>query len=223
MNPFALSIAFKGARSAAKYFRTLDDDRKRQIYNSLVDAVNKEGDSAGEKLGNLYDVARREAGVLTRDSHDRLDRHRAQFLASAPERAEQRLALKQEALDAKKKSKGSAGKVAGTLFGLTAAAAAGWAAWEFLLKDKLADGAKKQESASYTRVSPRTETDSRGGTTLVYSTRTEDDRENREAEHGSAGPLGEEPAVRDEQLLSSIDEQLTTLNTLDDDQRGATR
>ena len=35
--------------------------------------------------------------------------------------------------------------------------------------------------------------------------------------------LGEEPAERDEQLLSSIDEQLTTLDTLDDDQRDATR
>ena len=56
---------------------------------------------------------------------------------------------------------------------------------------------------------------STGTATLVYSTTTEDDR--------GAGPLGEEPAVRDEELLSSIDEQLSTLDTLDDDQRDATR
>lgn len=215
MNPFAISLAYKGARSALKYFRTLDDEKKREIYDSVVEAVNKDSDSAGEKFGNLYDVARREAGALTRDSHDRLDRHRAQFAAAAPERAERRLALKQEAKDAKRKSKGSAGAVIGTAFGVAAAAAAGWAAWEFLLKDKLA-GNKK--SVSYTHVAPRQETNARGETTLVYSTRTEDDRA-----AGSAVPLGEEPAVRDEKLLSSIDEQLTTLDTLDDDQRDATR
>ena len=33
------------------------------------------------------------------------------------------------------------------------------------------------------------------------------------------GPLSEEPAERDEELLGSIDEQLSTLDTLDDAQR----
>ncbi|EEI16420.1 hypothetical protein [Corynebacterium lipophiloflavum] len=216
MNPFTIRLAFKGARSAMNYYRKLDDEKKRDIYDSVVDAVKK--DKIDDKLDGLYNVARREAGALTRDSHDRLDRHRAQFAAAAPERAERRLALKQEAKDAKKKSKGSAGSVIATVLGVGAATAAGWAAWEFFLKDKFTGGETK--NVTYTRVEPREETSPSGETTLVYSSRTEDDREKTA---GSAGPLGEEPAERDEQLLSSIDEQLTTLDTLDDDERDATR
>ncbi|QPK83284.1 hypothetical protein G7Y29_00120 [Corynebacterium qintianiae] len=213
MNPFTIRLAFKGARSAINYFRKLDDDKQREIYDSVLEAIKKEDP---EKLNDAYNAARREAGALTRDSHNRLDRHRAAFAAAAPTRAERRKALKQEAKDAKKKSK--AGSVFGRLLGLAAAGAAGWAVWEFLLKDKLEQ--EKKETVTY-RVKPREETDARGETTLVYSSRTEDDRDGRET--GTVGPLGEEPAERDEELLSSIDEQLTSLDTLDDDQRDATR
>lgn len=222
MNPFALNLAFKGARSAISYFRRLDDDKQREIYDSVVEAL-KEGkvddvsDLANiDELEGVFDAARREAGDLTRDAHDRLDRRRAAFAAAAPSREVRRKALKQEAKDAKKKSKGNAGSIVATVLGVAAAGAAAWAAWEFFLKDKLSGG---KHAATYTRVAPREEKDSQGETTLVYSTRTEDD--SRAA--GSAGPLGEEPAERDEELLGSIDRQLNTLNTLDDDQRRSTR
>ncbi|SDM03019.1 hypothetical protein SAMN04488535_1634 [Corynebacterium mycetoides] len=210
MNPFTIRLAFRGARAALDYFRQLDDAKQREIYDSVVESIKK--DDIPDNLDDLYDAARREAGELTRDSHNRLDRHRAAFAAAAPTREERRAALKQEAKDAKKKN--SKGGAVATLLGVGAAGAAGWALWEFLLKDKLAGG-KKKEAVTYTRVAPREETDARGNATLVYSTRTEDER--------PAGPLGEEPAERDEELLSSIDEQLTTLETLDDDQRDATR
>ena len=210
MNPFTIRLAYKGARSAMNYYRKLDDEKKREIYDSVVDAVKK--DKVDDKLDGLYDVARREAGILTRDSHDRLDRHRAQFAAAAPERAERRKALKKQAKESKKKSKRSPLKA---ILGIGAAVAAAWATWEFWLKGKVTGADKKD--ITYTHVAPRKETSPSGKTTLVYSTRTEDDREK------AAGPLGEEPAERDEQLLSSIDEQLTTLDTLDDDQRDATR
>ena len=95
-----------------------------------------------------------------------------------------------------------------------------------------------RQAGSDTRPAPtRTETDEKGNSTLVYSTTTEtagtasgaratndpdNDMRPKADMHGSAGPLGEEPAERDEELLTSIDEQLTTLDTLEDSQREVT-
>ena len=115
-----------------------------------------------------------------------------------------------------------------SVLGIAGAAAAGWAVWEYWLKDKLS-GDSSTTTKRTTAAPTRTETNSRGTSTLVYSTRTEDAKGTSvrselrpDADMRGAGPLGEEPAERDEELLASIDEQLTTLDALDDDQREAT-
>ncbi|WP_291314488.1 hypothetical protein [Corynebacterium sp. UBA2622] len=224
MNPTTLRLALRGATGAYNYFRKLDDEKQRDIYDAVVEAIKNDevddlNDLAGiDELEELYGAARAQAGDVPRASHARLDRRRAAFAAAAPDRAERRALLKAEAKDTKPRKKGR-NSGAGRAIGLLAAAAAtggiAWAVYTFLLKDRL----DKKDTVTYRPMAPREETDSRGNTTLVYSTATEDDRE---ARAGSAGPLAEEPAVRDEELLSSIDSQLSTLDALDDDQRRAT-
>lgn len=247
MNLSTLSLAVKGANSALNYLRDNGKKKEREIYDSLLEAV-REGnlddlaDNANQdELEELFSTARREAGDVTRDIHDRLDRRRAAFAAAAPDRKARHEALKHDLRFQEEKKGSGAGKVIGTVLGIAGAAAASWAVWEFWLKDKL----NENSSETTKRTSPaptRTETDSRGTSTLVYSTRTEDAREDARENakattvrnepgnelrpnadmRGAAGPLGEEPAERDEELLASIDEQLTTLDALDDDQREGT-
>lgn len=245
MNLNTLRMALAGAGTTLGYLRNSRGKKKREVYDTLLEAV-REGrieDLADETnlddLEGLFSTARLEAGDVTRDIHDRLDRRRAAFAAAAPDRKARRDALSFLEDDRKKgkKSKGSnAGKVIGTLLGLAGAAAAGWAAWEYWLKDKLAAGGNepsaKTTTKTYAPAPTRTETDGRGTSTLVYSTRTADAQAGTADAQagtagttgtaGTAGPLGEEPAERDEELLASIDEQLTTLDTLDDDQREGT-
>lgn len=242
MNLSTLSLAVKGANSALNYLRDNGKKKEREIYDSLLEAV-REGnlddlaDNANQdELEELFSTARREAGDVTRDIHNRLDRRRAAFAAAAPDRKARQEALKHDLRFQEEKKGSGAGKVLGTVLGIAGAAAASWAVWEFWLKDRL----NEDSSETTKRTSPaptRTETDSRGSSTLVYSTRAEDEtdetagtvrnepdndmRPNADM-RGAAGPLGEEPAQRDEELLASIDEQLTTLDALDDDQREAT-
>ena len=250
MKSTMLRLALTGATGAYNYYRNMDNRKQREMYDALLDAL-REGKlgEVSEELGiddleDLYGRARAHAGDLTRDAHDRLDRRRAAFAAAAPDRKARREALKHEAQQLKKsgiagvtskkgtkaKKKGRAGKTFGTILGAAAAATAAWAAWEFWLSDKL--GAT---STSTTRSTAKTETqtDKGGNATLVYSTdsaagstiaahSTDNDLRPQADMRGAAGPLGEDPAERDEELLSSIDSQLSTLDTLDDNQREVT-
>lgn len=235
MNLNTLRMALAGAGTTLGYLRNSRDKKKREVYNTLLEAV-REGrieDLADETnlddLEDLFSTARLEAGDVTRDVHDRLDRRRAAFAAAAPDRKSRRDALSFLEDDRKKGKKGkgsNAGKAIGTLLGLAGAAAAGWAAWEYWLKDKLAAGGNEPSAKTTTKTHApaptRTETDGHGTSTLVYSTRRANAQAGAADAASSAGPLGEEPAERDEKLLASIDEQLTTLDTLDDDQREGT-
>lgn len=239
MNLTTVRIALRGAGAAFDYFRKLDDEKQRAMYDAVVDAIkNDEVHSVSDlanlpdiadsrELSKLYDAARSEAGAVTRASHDRLDRRRAAFAAAALQRKARRDALKEElknipvvkkAEEAKKKKdrRKRATGVAAAVAGLAALGGAAWALYTFVLTDKLKDR-PDTPAADAQRTGTGTGT---GTSTLVYSTSTEDDLARRE---GSAGPLAEEPAQRDEELLSSIDEQLSTLSTmdtLDEDQRG---
>ncbi|OFT84002.1 hypothetical protein [Corynebacterium sp. HMSC29G08] len=229
MNSTLLRLAVRGATDAYNYLRNSADKREREVYDALLEAVkNGRIGEVTEKanidqLETLFSNARAEAGDVTRDIHDRLDRRRAAFAAAAPDRKARREALGGAAVGkkgkpAKKKSK--AGKVVGGLLGTAGLAAAGWALWEFVLAEKLDQQAAGKPA--YTPEPTRTETGTAGTATLVYSTRTEDDYGKDDYGKHAAGPLGEDPAERDEELLASIDEQLTTLDALDDDQREAT-
>lgn len=177
MNLKTVGLVATGANQALKYLRQQGDKRERDIYQSLLDNL-KDGDldNLHEKLNTseleeLYGSARAHAGDLTRDAHDRLDRRRAAFAEAAPSRKERQELLRAHAKDAKKK-KGGFGKVVKTTLGTAALAGGAWAAWEFFLKDKLSgDNTAKTSHPAPTR----TETDRRGNSTIVYSTRTEDD------------------------------------------------
>ncbi|QYH18981.1 hypothetical protein JKI95_06590 [Corynebacterium aquatimens] len=257
MNRLAIALALKGANSAFNWYR--DQDRKHQgdVYDALLSAV-KDGKiqdlgkgASIDDIEEFFDKARAEAGELTRDAHERLDRRRAAFAAAAPDRKARQAALKAQAKAYEKESKNGAGKFIGTALGVAGAAAAAWAVWEYWLSDIVEEktsGSKSGSASSsgsskkvtVTKPAPsRTETDAAGKSTLVYSTRSEDgaagtgaagtahttrlaDDPNNEMRPKVAGPLGEEPAERDEALLTSIDDQLSTLDTLEDDQRQAT-
>ncbi|OHR18192.1 hypothetical protein [Corynebacterium sp. HMSC034A01] len=215
MNLKNIGFAAAFVNQAWKYLRDQNDKRERDIYQSLLDNL-KDGklDDIHEKfdmdeLQELYGAARAQAGEITRDAHDRLDRRRKQFEAAAPSRKERQEFLEKHAKsakkNAKKKKKGGVGKVIGTTLGTAALAGGAWAAWEFFLKDKLAG--ENEPAKTYRPAPTRTETDNRGSSTLVYSTRTEDDLE-ATATTNSTEDLG--------------GEGLTTLDTLADNQRKAT-
>ncbi|MDY5785132.1 hypothetical protein [Corynebacterium sp.] len=220
MNLMTARLALSAAGSALGYFRSLDDKKQREVYDAIVDAIKNDDIDSIEDLADVpelegvYNAARAEAGDITRSSRARLARRRTEFDASAPLREARIKQLKAEA----KANRGNSGaaKAAAILAGAAALGGIGWAVYTFLVKDRLGTN----DDITFRPMAPRTETDERGNATLVYSTTTEDDRE---ARVGSAGPLGEEPAERDEELLSSIDAQLSTLDTLDDDQRRGTR
>lgn len=231
MNPM-IKLALKGATGAYASYRNSNRKRESDIYDSLLDNLRKGNldnlhkDANLDDLEDVIDSARLEAGEITRDLHDSLDRRRAAFAAAAPDREARRQALKQDAKARKKKnSSGGAGKAIGIVLGLAGTAFGAWAAWEYWLSDKLAE--KDQQTPAKKTTTVKTETAKPAGSSkLVYSTTTEDANNEMRPKAdlgGSAGPLGEEPAVRDEELLSSIDEQLTTLDALDDDQREATQ
>ena len=219
MNLKNIGFAAAIANQAWKYLRDQNDKRERDIYQSLLDNL-KDGklDDIHEKfdadqLQELYGAARAQAGEITRDAHDRLDRRRKQFADAAPSRKERQEFLEKHAKSAKKnvkkKKKGGFGKVVGATLGTAALAGGAWAAWEFFLKDKLAG--EDEPAKTYRPAPTRTETQPRGSSTIVYSTRTEDDRE------------GEGQLLTDATISQDLGgEGLTTLDTLADDQRKAT-
>ena len=186
MNPAMIPLVFKGANSAYKYFRSQNDERERDLYASLLDGLkDNDLDDLHDKLDldeleELYGTARAHAGDVTRSLHDNLDRRRAAFLAALPE------------LEDVEEDKGSTfGTIVKWTLGLGAVAAGGWALWNYWLEDKL-----NSEDEDKKDVPTRTTTDTRGNSTIVYSSRTEDNREAAREDRGAEG--------------------LTTLDTLDD-------
>lgn len=221
MNLKNFGLVAAGANQALKYLREQNDKRERNIYDSLLENL-KEGnlDDLHDKLDidelqELYGAARAQAGEITRDAHDRLDRRRAAFTAAAPSRKE-RQELLRKASKEKKKKKGGVGKVVGTTLGTAALAGCAWAAWEFFLKDKLAGD--DEPVKAYRPAPTRTETDGQGSTTVVYSTRTEDDLKG-----GTSRIVSTSSTSTDYDNGTDLGgEGLTTLDTLADDQRKAT-
>ena len=216
MNPAMIPMLLKGANTAYKYLRSRDDERERDIYASLLDGLKSgDHDDIHEKLDvpeleRAYGAARANAGDITRDLHDRLDRRRASYAATAPAREAYRKELLKEAEAKKKEGSSTFGTIVKWTLGLGAVAGGAYALWEFLLKDKFGND---EPAKTYTAAPTRTETDREGNATLVYSTRTEDEREAADQQAPEPGDTGRRDLGR---------EGLSTLDTLDDDQRDAT-
>ena len=228
MNPFTLRLLFTGAADAAKYFREQGDKRKRETYDALLAALEDRNITDADELEQLYDAARTQAGELTRAAHARLDKRRAAFNAALPGREAQRTAWRAEAKAHKKKARGKGRTVAAGLLGAGALAGAGWALWEFWLKDKFEDAEPEIDLTDVARS---------GEAKLVYSTSTENEGvyapdADTYGEHAakpaetaeSAEPTGlTADATNATGSAGSDGETLSTLDTLDDSQRKGTK
>lgn len=205
MNLKTVGIAYTIANQAVKYFRDQNDKRERDIYDSLLENL-KSGDLEDihenldhDQLEELFGTARAQAGDITRQAHERLDRRRAAFNADAPLRKQRIDFLEAHAKEKKNEGRSVLGTIGAVIKWSTLAAVAGggaWAAWEFWLKDKFSDD------------EPETPQRPAGTSTLVYSSRTEDEGSRDDDTTGKHA--------------LSTDDELTTLDTLDDDQRRAT-
>lgn len=197
MNLKTIGMAYAIANQGVKYLRDQNDKRERDIYQSLIDTL-KDGNLSDltdtfdrDQLQELYGAARAEAGEITRKAHERLDRRRAAFDADAPLRAAQLAFLKDHAKEKKDEGRSVLGTIGSVIkWSTLSAVAAGsaWAAWEFFLKEKIAE-LRDDSPADLDLVSVaeggagRAGGAGAGGTsTLVYSTTTEDDREARSAD-----------------------------------------
>ncbi|WP_288750162.1 hypothetical protein [uncultured Corynebacterium sp.] len=194
MNLRTIGMAYALANQGLKYFRDQNDKRERDIYQSLIDTL-KDGDLSDltdkfdrDQLQELYGAARAEAGEITRQAHERLDRRRAAFDADAPLRAAQLAFLKDHAKEKKDEGRSVLGTIGSVIkWSTLSAVAAGsaWAAWEFFLKEKIAE-LRDDSPADLDLVSVAEGGAGRAGgagtSTLVYSTSTEDDREARSAD-----------------------------------------
>ncbi|AIJ32544.1 MULTISPECIES: hypothetical protein [Corynebacterium] len=229
MNPFTLRLLFTGAADAAKYFREQGDKRKRETYDALLAALEDRNITDADELEQLYDAARTQAGELTRAAHARLDKRRAAFNAALPGREAQRTAWRAEAKAHKKKARGKGRTVAAGLLGAGALAGAGWALWEFWLKDKLEDAEPEIDLTDVARS---------GEAKLVYSTSTENEGvfapdADTYGEHAAVPPTepaeGADSAQATGLTADAADaavpdgETLSTLDTLDDSQRKGTK
>lgn len=201
MNPALIPLLWKGANTAFGYLKSRGDERERDIYSALIDGLKNDNlDDIHDKLDaseleRAYGAARANAGDITRDLHDRLDARRSDFAATAPARKAYREELLKEAKSKKKDGKGfgaKLGKALGVTAGLGAAAAGAWALYQYLTREE-----REDPTADYVPAG--------GSSKLVYSTTTEDNQE--------LGDSGERDLGR---------EGLSTLDTLDDDQRDAT-
>lgn len=241
MNLRNIRLAAKVANHFYGQYRGLNDAQKRNVYEAVrvlanpshgidIDDLDEDDLDALDELDeSQFSEARREAGELTRAAHARLDRQRRLFDS---ERLSKQVAKKAEK-KAKQRKRAKQAKGIGAATGiLTLLAAIGGAVWYFFLREEekpaprkdhrpvKQTGEKKNADGSVTRIystATAAKNGKKNGTEKIATgNRIEDETA------GSHGPLSEEPAERDEELLSSIDQQLSTLDTLDDDQREAT-
>ncbi|MCQ4622988.1 hypothetical protein [Corynebacterium sp. CCUG 70398] len=223
MNLRNIRLAMKVANHFYGQYRDLNQAEKRNVYEAVRVLANpSRGVDADdlEDIDNVDDIidesrfseARREAGDITRAAHARLDRRRAQFDSDQLGKR----VLKKAEKTAKKNKRKKQAKGMGAATGILALLAAiGGAVWYFFLREEPKQAPRKDHRP----VKKTDEQQGQGADKIGTGNRVEDEAAGA---HSAHGPLSEEPAQRDEELLSSIDEQLSTLDTLDDDQRNAT-
>lgn len=206
MNLRKIRIASAVAGTLFSRYRDLNNEQKRDVYEAVRLMARGNNEENEEDTSN-YSDARRQAGDVTRSAHARLDRRRALFEAEQLSKKEKKQAAK--ALKKQKKSGRAKGIGLGALIlSLLAAIAGGIYYFVFGNDSKPAKKAPQKPAPKPAQAKP-----------TVQPTQPPTMGSTRVAATKDHGPLSEEPAERDEALLSSIDEQLSTLDTLDDAQR----
>ena len=217
MNPTTLNLAFKTASNLWSQFNNYREEKSREAYTALEEAAQK----MDERDNGTFAEPRRQAGAVTRAAHSRLERALEEFndyredaterLNDAKEEATKKAkkARKQAKKDSqkaqknlkkksakvakkqKKNKKSSKGWIFAGIIALLSAAAGGVYYW-LRSNDKPSQTPPRVDDfQSDSHTAPES--------TLVYTSTSENDTQS---------DLVEEGAVRDEELLGSIDEQL---------------
>lgn len=219
MNPTTLNVAFKTASNLWSQFNNYREEKSREAYTALEEAAQK----MDERDKGTFAEPRRQAGAVTRAAHSRLERALEEFndyredaterLNDAKEEATKKAkkARKQAKKDSqkaqknlKKKSakvakkqkknknkKSSKGWIFAGIIALLSAAAGGAYYWLRSNNKPSQTPPRVDDFQSDSHTAPES--------TLVYTSTSENDTQS---------DLVEEGAVRDEELLGSIDEQL---------------
>ena len=117
MNLRTIGMAYKAASLLYGRYRDMNDEQQRDVYEAMRALARPA--SVNEK-GEPFDVARLQAGELTRVAHDRLDARRAEFRQAQ---------LEKEAKKAERKKKGGTVRKLGLLAGIAGAV------WYFFFRD----------------------------------------------------------------------------------------
>ncbi|WIM67721.1 hypothetical protein QP027_11690 [Corynebacterium breve] len=204
MNTALLKQGFSLARDIFDRVNEYREEKQREAYEVLREAAEQVNvDELKGRGTELFDDTRREAGALTQAAHRRLDQARAELTDRAQQTGKQVDSAKTRMVDrvtgkeAKRQARKKRTRRALTTTGIIAllAAIAGAVYYFFF-----GPGKKAEPDTAPPRVE---EHSGEKEANLVYSTSTDGG--------SAAGPLSEEPAERDEELLTSIDEQLATL------------
>lgn len=202
MNPATLKMALSAATTLRGRVKDYREEKAREAYDLLSEATsNIDFDELKDRSATLLDDSRREAGNVTQAARARLEKAREDLesrRADVEKKAGKSLTKAKKNLPSQKQAAAAKRRkgwgVAGGLALL--AALAGGAYYWFIQREQGQESVppRVEDFSDIEEKEPETES------TLVYSTTTPTD--------ASAGPLGEDPAERDEELLGSLDEQL---------------
>lgn len=222
MNLRSIRIASAVAGTLFNRYRDLNNEQKRDVYEAVRLMARGDNDETDEDTSN-FSAARLQAGDVTRAAHARLDRRRALFeqdQLDKKEKKELEKALKKQKKNKQGKKSGKSGKsgngiALGALI-LTLLAAIAGGVYYFIFGTDSPAAKKASAKKAPAKKVPQKSTPAKP---TVQKTQPPTQGSTRATAAKDHGPLSEEPAERDEELLSSIDEQLSTLDTLDDAQR----
>ena len=240
MNPIAAQQALKVASSLWGQFNKYRKEKAAQAYSALEEAasnIKENANNFSDDAESGFSEARKQAGAVTKSAHDRIERALAEFNSRGEEASERlvsaasdlgdraekatrstrKKARKQakqatKAAQAKRKQLGKKKKSKSKSFfsiaGILALIAAVLGGVYYFLRRNDTPGEVPPRVEDF---ADKSEPDATGST-LVYTSTTEDDVKEGAPVSGAtkvAGDLAEEGAEeRDEDLLNSLEEQL---------------
>lgn len=220
MNPLTLKMALSAASSVWGRAKDYREQKSREAYETLAEAANSiDVDGLKERSAELLNDSRREAGTLTKAARTRLEKARADFddrrelaegeaqqakKAFRKTRKDLRKDASKRAKAAEKKAKGQKRRKTMRNVGLLTLVAALIASLYYWFTRRPEPGTTPPHVQDFSGEGADTATEE-PSSTLVHSTSTPEG-----GQPSAAGDLAEDPAQRDEELLSALDEQLET-------------